>query len=366
MIETIARRCIFEHRDYIPGKPIEEVQKEFGLTDIVKLASNENPLGTSPKAVDAMVQEARTAAFRYPVSQCTALAEKLAARLGVQSAQIYLDNGEDAVITMLGLTFFSPEDEVIAADITFPAYENIAAKMGCHLVKVPLTDSGNYDLDGILRAVTGRTKAVFLCNPNNPTGRIVTRDQAELFAAQLPERVLLVMDEAYCDFADPDLYPDSIQMLPAHKNLIVLRTFSKLYGLAGVRCGYAVADAEIIRVMNKAREPFPVSRIAQAGAGAALDDTDFVRRTLANNRQGLQTLYKAFDAMGLAYYPSHANFVYVELGQDAEPIFQKMLRLGVIVRPLGGMGKKTAMRITVGLPEENEQLIRALRQALQE
>ena len=187
MIEKVARQCILARKDYIPGKPIEEVQQELGITDIIKMASNENPLGASPKAIEAMIQEVRTNAFRYPVSLCTAMGEKLAAYLGVKPSQLYIDNGGDAVITMLGLTFLNPEDEVVTAELTFPAYENITTKMGSKLIKVPMTAQGGYDLQGIAAAITPRTKLVFLCNPNNPTGRFIPRDELLAFLEKLPD-----------------------------------------------------------------------------------------------------------------------------------------------------------------------------------
>lgn len=235
MIEKVARQCILARKDYIPGKPIEEVQQELGITDIIKMASNENPMGASPKAIEAMIEEIRTNAFRYPVSLCTAMGEKLASYLGVRPSQLYIDNGGDAVITMLGLTFINPEDEVVTAELTFPAYENITTKMGGKLIKVPMTAEGGYDLKGIAAAITPRTKLVFLCNPNNPTGRFIPKDELLAFMEKLPETVLLFMDEAYYDFADDPTYPQTIPLLDRFPNLIIMRTFSKVMGLAGIR-----------------------------------------------------------------------------------------------------------------------------------
>lgn len=364
MIEQVARQCVLARKDYIPGKPIEEVQQELGITDIIKMASNENPLGASPKAIEAMVAEVRSNAARYPVSLCTSMGEKLAARLGVPTSKLYIDNGGDAVITMFGLTFINPEDEVVTAELTFPAYENITTKMGGRLIKVPMTAEGGYDLAGIGAAIGEKTKAVFLCNPNNPTGQIIPKEELLAFMERVPENVLIFMDEAYYDFAEDPAYLQTIPLLSRFRNLVIMRTFSKVMGMAGIRCGFCVADEEIIRVMMKAREPFPVNRVAQAGVIAALDDTDFIQRTLENNRSGREQFYQAFREMGLKCSPSQTNFVYVDLERDAEEVFQAMLREGVIIRPLTSQGRPRAVRITIGLPQENERAIQALQKVL--
>lgn len=364
MIEEIARQCIRARKDYVPGKPIEEVQREFGLTDIIKMASNENPLGTSPLAMTAMIREIQTSANRYPESLCTALAEKVADKLGVRPSQLFFDNGGDGVITMIGLTFINPDDQVITSELTFPAYENITTKMGGRMVIVPLADDGGIDLDGFAAALSPATKVTFICNPNNPTGKIVRKDALDRFMAKVPARVLVVMDEAYFDFADDPDYPATIPMLADHPNLVILRTFSKIMGLAGLRCGFAVGNEEVIRLMHKAREPFPVNRIAQAGAMAALDDKEFYDNTIRNNVAGRLQYYSAFAEMGLRHYPTQANFIYVDLGVDSETIFRKMLLDGVIIRPLGSMGRPRVVRISIGLPEENARTISSLKRAL--
>jgi len=364
MIETVARQCVLVRKDYIPGKPIEEVQQELGITDIVKMASNENPLGTSPKAIEAMVEELRTSAFRYPVSLCTAMGEKLANHLGVCPSQLYIDNGGDAVITMFGLTFIDPGDEVVTAALTFPAYENITTKMGGKLIKIPMTGDGSYDLDGIQAAVSHRTKVVFICNPNNPTGRILPKDRLMTFLEKLPAHVLIFMDEAYYEFADDPEYLQTIPLLERFPNLVIMRTFSKVMGMAGVRCGYCVANEEVIRVMMKAREPFPVNRMAQVGVMAALDDQEFIAKTLQNNAEGREMFYGALSEMGLDYYPTQTNFICIDLKQDAEAVFQAMLREGVIIRPLTSQGAPQSIRITIGLPEENRRAVQALKKVL--
>jgi len=364
MISDIARQCIRKRKDYIPGKPVEEVQRELGLTDIIKMASNENPLGTSPKAVAAMIKEIQTNANRYPESLCTELAGKVAERYGIKPSQLFFGNGGDGIITMIGLTFINPDDEIITSELTFPAYDNITTKMNGKTITVPLAVDGGIDLDGFLRVINPKTKMIFVCNPNNPTGKIVKKDVLVPFIQKVPSNVIIVMDEAYYDFADDQDYPMTIPMLTDHPNMIILRTFSKVMGMAGLRCGYIIANEETINIMLKAREPFPVNRIAQAGAVASLEDAAFYEKTISNNAQGRLQYYAAFEEMGLKYYKTQTNFIYIELGTDAEAVFRKMLLDGVIVRPLGSQGRPQSMRISIGLPDENVRTIVSLKKAL--
>lgn len=363
-VTRLARQCVLARKEYVPGKPVEEVRRELGISDIIKMASNENPLGASPLALEAMIDEIRHSAHRYPESLCHDLIAKLAGVHGLKPECFFIDNGGDGVITMIGLTFIDPGDEVMMGQLTFPAYENITTKMGGECVRVPLTSDYRLDIAGFISALTPRTKMVFLCNPNNPTGTIITHEEFERLLAALPKTVLLVSDEAYYDFADDPAYPQSVPYLHNYPNLIIIRTFSKIMGLAGVRVGYAIAHPDIVKVMLKAREPFPVNRPAQAGALAALDDVDFVRRTLQVNTDGREQYYRAFETMELTYYPTQTNFVFVDLGRPAEPVFQTMLRDGVIVRPVTSMGETNGMRITIGTPEQNERTIAALSKAL--
>jgi histidinol-phosphate aminotransferase len=363
-VEAIARQCILDRKEYVPGKPVEEVKREFGIDDIIKMASNENPLGTSPQAMAAMHDELEENANRYPESLCHDLVHKLAETHQLAPEQFFVDNGVDGVITMLGLTFLNPEDECIFGELTFPAYENIVTKMGSRCVKVPMTEDFRLDVDGFIAAITPHTKMIFVCNPNNPTGTIIQDEEFERLLEATPESVLVVADEAYYEFADDPSYPQSIDYMEDYPNLIILRTFSKIAGLAGLRVGYAMADPAVVKVMLKAREPFPVNRIAQAGAGAALDDVAFIERTLEVNRAGREQFYEAFEEMGLRYYPTQTNFIFVDLGRPVAPVFQAMLRDGVIIRPLSFVGEAGALRITIGLEEENERTIASLRNAL--
>jgi histidinol-phosphate aminotransferase len=260
--------------------------------------------------------------------------------------------------------FSYPGDEVIFGALTFPAYENITAKMDGRCVVAPMTADYRLDVDAFIAAITSKTKLIFLCNPNNPTGTIVTRAAYERLLEALPETALLVSDEAYFDFADDPGYPNGLDYLPEHPNLVVLRTFSKVMGLAGLRVGYALAHPAVVKVMLKAREPFPVNRIAQTGALAALDDVEFVHRTLAVNRQGREQLTRAFQELGMKACPSQTNFVFVDTGHPAEPVYQSMLREGVIVRPVNTQDAKTCLRISIGTPEENARVVKALAQAI--
>lgn len=364
-IQKIVRQCILNRKEYIPGKPIEEVEREYGITDIVKLASNENPLGTSPLAVEAMIREIQERSHLYPESLCHDLTRKLAVKSGLRPESIFMDNGADGVISMIGFTFLNPEDEVIFAEISFPAYDNIAAKMGAKSVRIPMRQDLTTDVDGMIKAVTENTKLIFLCNPNNPTGLITSKKEFDRLMVQTPENVLVVSDEAYFEFADHDKnYPDTLSYLDKHKNLIILRSFSKVMGLAGLRLGYAMAAPEIVKAMLKAREPFPVNRIAQAGALAALDDDAFIEKTRRLNQEGLRFYYDAFDAIGLTWYKSHTNFIMVDVGMDADFVFEELLKKGIIVRPLKSQGIKNGLRITVGLPEQNNRVIKALKEIL--
>jgi histidinol-phosphate aminotransferase len=363
-VDGIARQCVLARKEYVPGKPVEEVKRELGLDDVIKLASNENPLGASPLALAAMIAELRENSNRYPDSLCYDLAEKLGRLHGLSSDRIFIDNGLDGVITMIGLTFLNPGDEVVFASITFPAYENIATKMGATCVVVPVTPKFGLDVDAFIAAITPRTKLIFLCNPNNPTGTFNTKAEFERLLAATPKDALLVVDEAYYHFADDPDYPQTRAYLDAHPNMIILRTFSKIGALAGLRIGYAMADKDVVKVMRKAREPFPVNRIAQAGAMAFLDDEDFARRTIEVNRAGRDFYYRELARLGLPYTPTQTNFIFIDMGRPVAKIVDAMLHDGVIVRPLAWAGAATAFRISIGLESENRRCIDSLERAL--
>lgn len=366
MIEKSIRPAVLQCKDYVPGKPVEEVQRELGLTDVLKMASNENPLGTSPKALEAMVRELTANANRYPESLCVDLVDRLCEMHSLAPTQVMVDNGLDGVITVLGMTFIDPGDEVVYASPSFPAYENITRKMGGVCVPVALDAQYRMDLAAMAAAVTPKTKVLFVCNPNNPTGTVCKAAQVETLLQAVPKTVLVVLDEAYYHFVkDPD-YPDSVGYLKNHENVVVLRTFSKIMGLAAQRVGYAMANEAVIKGMLKLRQPFPVNRAGQAGALASLDDVDFIEETLRVNNAGREQYYAVFREWGLPFCESHTNFIYVELpaGCPAQQVFGLMLQDGVIVRPQSFAGRPDALRITFGTREENDRTLQSMRKAL--
>lgn len=364
MFEKIVRPCIHQCNKYVPGKPIEEVQRELGLDDIIKMASNENPFGCSPLAKKAMIDEINANINRYPESPCVDLVAKLAKKHNIDPSCIVTGNGLDNVITMIGMIMLEPKDEQIYSDLTFPAYCNIGSSLDATNVVVPMTEDERIDLSGFLKAITDRTKIIWVCNPNNPTGTAVSKKEVDDFIRQVPSNILVVFDEAYYDFADLKNFPDSRAYLDKYENVVMLRTFSKAYGLASQRIGYSVSSPEIAEYLLKVREPFPVNRLGSVGALYALDDDDFVKKTVKNNEEGLKAFYKVFEENHIKYYPSQTNFVYADLGQSCVDVFNKMLRDGVIIRPLAGQGRPNGARITVGTPEENERTIKSLLAAL--
>ena len=350
-------------RPYVPGKPIEEVQREYGLRDVIKLASNENPLGPSPKALAAMEAALRRLNF-YPDGQSYVLRHALARHLEVAPEQVIVGNGADGLIVQTCLAYLDEGDEVIVSRSSFPVYDIYTHAMRARLVKVPLRDY-RLDLEGMARAITERTKIVFVCNPNNPTGTIVTAEEVDAFLRRVPDHVLVVFDEAYYQYVDSDRYPDTLRYVrEGRENVLVMRTFSKVYGLAGVRLGYGVGHAETLAPLWQVKEPFAVNLLAEAAGVAALEDEAFVRRSVEMNRQGRQYLYRAFERLGLFYLQSHTNFVTVRIGPQAGEVAQRLLERGVIVRPCSGYDLPEFLRITVGSPEQNERLVRALEEAL--
>lgn len=364
MFETVVRPSILTCRDYIPGKPVEEVQREYGLTDVVKLASNENPLGVSPKAAVAMCKAVIDQSQFYPESLAVDLTQKLAQKHNIPTSMILTGNGLDNVITMLGMVFIGEGDEVIYGELTFPAYGNITRKMGGKCVEVPMTEDERLDIDAAIKAVTPKTKMIWVCNPNNPTGTINTRAECLKLIENVPSNVIIVFDNAYCDFVESPEYSTMEDCIKDHPNVVCLFTFSKIYGMAAQRVGYALADEEIINYNLKVREPFPVNRIGQLGAIAALDDKEFYEMSQKVNYEGRHYLYEEFTKMGLKYYDSHSNFVYVEIPKLAQEVFQAMLPLGVIVRPMAGQGRPHGLRITIGTHDENARMLETLKKVL--
>lgn len=360
-IEKLVLPFVQQIDPYHPGKPIEEVERELKLRAI-KLASNENPLGPSPLAVEA----ARKALFesnRYPDGGGYYLREKLAARHSVPLENILLGNGSTEVIDLVARTLLGPGDEGLTSAGSFPMYYISIRASGARLLEVPLRGHA-FDLGALAQAVTPRTKLIYLANPNNPTGTMFTAGELERFLDELPDTAVVTLDEAYYEYVERPEYSRSLDLVRAGRNLLVLRTFSKVYGLAGLRIGYGVGAAELLREMNKVRLPFNTSCTAQAAALAALDDEAQVRRSVEANRSGLAQLTHGLDALGIEYVPSVANFLLVLLGTDAQPVADKLLQFGVIVRPMRWMGFPEAIRVTAGTAEENRKFLEALPRAL--
>lgn len=343
---------------YQPGKPIDDVKREFGLTEVIKLASNENPFGCSPKAKEAIAAQLDTLAI-YPDGASLQLRWELAEFLGVKPEQLIFGNGSDEVVQMIARAYLEEGTNTVMATPTFSQYRANAIIEGAELIEVPLKN-GVHDLEAMAAAINGQTRVVWVCNPNNPSGTIVTRDELEAFLQKVPKDVLVVLDEAYYEYVVDPAYPQTVPMLKQYPNLIVLRTFSKIYGLAALRIGYGIASEEIIGHLDHVREPFNTSTLAQAAARAALKDQAFVEECRKRNREGLKQLTDRFDEWGLSYFPSQTNFVLVDLQQDSDEVFRRLLEQGIIVRSGRALGFPGYQRITVGSAEQNEKVLQAL------
>ncbi len=342
---------------YPPGMPLEELEREYGITGSIKLASNENPFGPSPRALAALAG-ALGSLHRYPDGSGFYLRRALAERIGVAADAIILGNGSNDIIELAARAFLQPGDEAVMADQAFVIYQMVVQATGATPRAVPLRNY-THDLEAIARAISPATRLVFLANPNNPTGTIYTRDEWEDFLAAVPPHVLVLADDAYADYVEDPDYPDSLAYQRRGRLLLTLRTFSKIYGLAGLRVGYGVGPLEVIAVLNKIRQPFNVNSLAQVAALAALDDGEHVARTRANNREGLAYLRAACERLGRPYVPSWANFLLIDVG-DAARVYDALLRRGVIVRPMDVYGLPRHLRVTVGTPAENERLVASL------
>ncbi|PYN31011.1 MAG: histidinol-phosphate transaminase [Candidatus Rokuibacteriota bacterium] len=360
--ESLANEHILGIAPYEPGKPIDELERELGIHDAIKLASNENPLPPSGR-----VQRAILAAVnhlnRYPDGSGFYLRQALAKKHGVSPDQVVLGNGSNELIELLVRTFLRPGDEAVVPHPSFVVYPMIVQAAGGVRVMVMLKEH-RLDLEAMARAITPMTKVVFVANPNNPTATIVTADEIEHFMARVPERTIVVFDEAYIEFALGPDFPEALNYVKQGRKVVVLRTFSKAASLAGLRVGYGVADADAVALMNRIRQPFNVNSLAQAGALAALEDEGHVLECVRTIEAGRHFLYDEFKTLGVRYVPSRANFILVDVGRSAADIYQKLLHEGVIVRPMTPFGMETALRITVGTPEENRKLVNALRTVL--
>jgi histidinol-phosphate aminotransferase len=345
---------------YEPGKPVEEVQRELGLERVVKLASNEGPLGPFPEAL-AAIERSSAELNRYPDGGAYRLRTALAGRHGVRFEEIAVGGGADGIIDGISQALLDPGDEIVCGWPSFPSYVIYALKLGASPVRVPLRDHG-HDLDALLDAVTPRTKLVYICHPNNPTGTMNTREELDAYFERVPGHVVTVLDQAYFEYIDDPDYADGIDdYFKRGRDVVVLRTFSKIYGLAGLRVGYAVAAAELVTELGKTRRAFDLSTTAQEAALASLDNGEELLRRRELTARGREELERLLRGAGydVAAGPT-GNFVYADVGEDAQRVFDALLRQGVIVRPLAGFGAPSAIRVTVGTPDEHELLAQAL------
>jgi histidinol-phosphate aminotransferase len=343
---------------YKPGKPVEELERELGIKEAVKLASNENPFGPSPRAL-AAIAAAASRVNRYPDGASFKLRAKLSQRLGVAPNQLVFGCGGDEIFELMVKSFVGPGDEVVYAWPSFAMYPVVTAGMGASAVAVPLTAGLVHDLPAMRAAITPRTRVVMLCNPNNPTGTSVGRTEFDAFVAALPADLVLVVDEAYFEFVRRADFPDAIGWIAKRPGTLVIRTFSKIYGLAGLRVGYGVGDPELIGYLERARHPFNLNLLAEEAAVAALDDSEHVTRTRQGNADGIAYLERELHALGIATWPTDANYLLADPGPGA---YDALLKQGVIVRPLAGFGMPGHIRISIGTAEENERCVKALQQ----
>ncbi|SDY97840.1 histidinol-phosphate transaminase [Thermoactinomyces sp. DSM 45892] len=349
---------------YQPGKPLEEVRRELGLERIIKLASNENPFGSS-KAVWKAIEQGKDSLQLYPEGHAPILREKVAEHLEVDPRRLIFGNGSDEIVQMIACTYLERDTEAVMADLTFPRYKTVTKIEGATPVRVPLK-GGTHDLEGMLAAITEKTRVVWICNPNNPTGTIVGRTELESFLDQVPDHVLTVIDEAYAEYVTDSSYPDSLSLLDYNPNIIVLRTFSKIYGLAALRVGFGVAHPEVVTELNRVRDPFNVNRLAQLAASSAMEDQTFVFYCRNQNESGRKQITGRLDQLGLFHYPSHGNFILFDTGFPANDVFQFLLHRGVITRSGEGLGFPTFLRVTIGSKEENEIFLKELEAFLEE
>jgi histidinol-phosphate aminotransferase len=360
--ESLANDHILGIAPYEPGKPIEELERELGLTDVIKLASNENPLPPSERVLKA-VTEALAHLNRYPDGSGYYLRQALARRHGVTVDQVILGNGSNDLIELVARSFLRAGEEAVIPHPSFVVYPMIVQAVGGIRVVVTLRNH-RIDLEAMARAITPMTKLVFIANPNNPTATIVTADEVDEFMARVPDKVIVVFDEAYVEFAQGPDFPDSLGYMKRGRKVVALRTFSKAASLAGLRVGYAIADPDCVSLVNRIRQPFNVNSLGQVAALAALADESHTLECLRMIEAGRHFLYDEFGAMGLKYTPSRANFILVDAGRSASDVFNWLLKEGVIVRPMTSFGMETCLRVTVGTPEENRRLVKALKKVL--
>ena len=363
-LRDLANPHIRDLEPYRGGKPIDEVERELGISGAIKLASNECPLGPSPRVLAAIEAAARDL-NRYPDGACFYLRRELAGHLGVEPGQLCFGCGSDELLELLAKVFLSPGDEAIFTWPSFAMYPIVTRGMGARPIEVKLDSELRTDVSALVAALTPKTRLLFLANPNNPTGTSIGASEFQNLLDAVPENVVVVADEAYFEFARRDDFPETLGLLAKRQALIVLRSFSKAYGLAGLRIGYGIGTPEMIDLLDRARHPFNVSSLAEAAAREALGDEAHAGRIQALNRQGLAQLEQGLDALGIWYAQSDTNFLLLRLGDRAEEIYERLLRTGIITRRMSQFGLEDALRVTVGLPEENERFLKALRRLLE-
>jgi len=356
-LRDLARKCIRDITPYKAGKPIEELERELGIKNIAKLASNENPIGSSKKAIKAILEIAQRL-NRYPDASAFYLKKKLSGALGVETSNIILGNGSNEIIEFVVRAYLNEGEEVILADPTFLIYRIVVAIQGGKAVEVPLKDF-TYDLLAMKKAITPNTKIVFIANPNNPTGTSVGKKTLDEFLKDLPKNIIVVVDEAYNEFVEREDFPKGLEYVDKG-NVVVLRTFSKAHGLSGLRIGYGVARPELIEYMEKVRQPFNINSIAQAAALASFEDEAFIKKTRDLVLKQKRLICKALDKMGIGYVKSDTNFILIDTKQNGKEIFDAMLKEGVIVRDMAAYKLNNYIRVTIGMPEENKKFLKAL------
>ena len=364
MIRMKWKKQLLELKAYQPGRSIEEVKKQYGLEQITKLASNENPFGCSPAAAEAIASHA-TSLSLYPDGYAGELRSAVASHLNVKENQIIFGNGSDEIIQIISRALLEPGRNSVMAAPTFPQYRHNAILEGSEIREIPLID-GDHDLDGMAAAVDENTSIVWLCSPNNPTGTYINKIQLEAFMSKVPNEVLVVLDEAYYEFVDEEDYYNAVSLIGRYENMIVLRTFSKIYGLAALRVGYGIANEKLIATLDPAREPFNVNSLAMAAAIAAIKDQDFVKQCQESNRAGLEQFYSFCEKNALHYYRSSGNFILIDFACDGNEVFQYLLERGYIVRSGVALGFPTAVRVTVGSSEQNAGVIQQMEKFLEE
>lgn len=347
---------------YQPGKPVEELERELGIRDIVKLASNENPLGPSPLALKA-IEGVSSELARYPDGNGFVLKQALCRHLSVEAGAITLGNGSNDVLDLIVRAYADADSEVIYSQYAFAVYAISTKAVNAKAVVVPAADWG-HDLDAMVEAITDKTRLIFIANPNNPTGTWLRKTQVSEFLRKVPENVLVVLDEAYCEYIDEPEYPDGLTLMGDFPNLIVTRTFSKAWGLASLRIGYSISHPDVANILNRVRQPFNANSFALAAAAAVLNDVDYLEKGKQINRDGLSQVASGLEALGLSYIPSVGNFICFDTGTDEVQVYNDLLQEGVIVRPVGNYGMSGHLRVSIGLAEENQRFLDALAKVL--